>query len=191
MSAEASFADLLRRVRAGDAPAAVELVKKYEPAIRMEVRLRLRDQRLRRLFDSMDVCQSVLASFFTRAAAGQYDLEKPEQLVKLLVAITRNKVAFQARRQHAQRRDNRRMESIDPAETLESREIGPDRIVEAQDLLHAFRERLTSEERQLADLRGQGKSWEEIATDLGGTPNARRVQLARAADRVAREMGLD
>jgi hypothetical protein len=36
-------------------------------------------------------------------------------LVKLLVGMTRNKVAFQARKQRALGRDHRRVEALDPA----------------------------------------------------------------------------
>ena len=88
MSASDDFKELVGRMRAGDDDAAAELVRQYEPLIRREVRLRLEDRRLRRTFDSMDVCQSVLASFFVRAAAGQYDLDEPAQLVRLLVTST-------------------------------------------------------------------------------------------------------
>ena len=42
------------------------------------MRIHLRDVRLRRVLDSTDICQSVLASFFVRAALGQYDLDTPE-----------------------------------------------------------------------------------------------------------------
>src|SRR6476469_3927983 len=89
------YTDFIRRIRQGDERAAEELIRRYEPEIRLEIRtlLRLRDPRLRRVFDSMDICQSVLASFFVRAAAGQYELDRPEQLVRLLVAIARTKVA--------------------------------------------------------------------------------------------------
>ena len=58
-------------------------------------------------------------------------------------------------------------------------------------VLGEFRRRLTEEERRLADLRGEGYTWEEIAARVGGTPQARRKQLARAVDRVARELELD
>ena len=77
MSELRSFEELLQQVRAGDQEAARQLVQRYEPAIRRAVRFRLADSRLARLMDSMDICQSVLASFFLRAAAGQYDLERP------------------------------------------------------------------------------------------------------------------
>jgi RNA polymerase sigma-70 factor (ECF subfamily) len=187
-----SFAAFLRRVRAGDAQAAAELVRQYESAIRLEVRLRLRNLRLRRVLDSMDICQSVLASFFVRAAAGQYDLDDPTQLLKLLVVIARNKVAYQARRERAQCRDNRRVEPVDPGD-LEVAAVGPapSQLVAGEELLREFRQRLTAEERHLADLRAQDQGWAEIAAQLGGTPQARRMQWTRAVERVARQLGLE
>jgi RNA polymerase sigma factor (sigma-70 family) len=183
---QTAFADFIRRIRAGDAQAAAELVQQYEPVIRLEVKLRLSDPRLRRLFDSMDICQSVLASFFVRSALGHYDLEELGQLVKLLAGMARNKVAFQARHQRRLRRDHRRLEAVEH-EQLEAAAVcpSPSRHVAARELLEAFRERLSTEERALADLRGQGHTWAEIAAELGGTPQARRKQLARAVERAA------
>ena len=105
-SEASDFDDLIRRVRAGDEAAAAGLVRRYEPAIRRAVRIRLADTRLARAFDSMDVCQSVLASFFVRAALGQYELDTPDQLLRLLATITRNKLADQARKQRVDRREN-------------------------------------------------------------------------------------
>jgi RNA polymerase sigma-70 factor (ECF subfamily) len=188
-----TFADFMRRIRAGDEQAAAELVRRYEPLIRREVRLHLEDRRLSRLFDSMDVCQSVLGSFFLRAAAGQYDLEQPEQLVRLLVTMARNKLASAARGQHRQRRDQRR-ESAGGAEELAGLadpRPGPEESVAGAELLRRFRDALSAEERQLVDLRGEGLAWADVAARLGGTAQARRMQLARAVDRVARELGIE
>ena len=192
MSDDNAFVDLIGRLRVGDPRAAEELVRAYEPAIRMEVHCRLRDPRLRRAFDSMDVCQSVLASFFVRAAAGEYDLEQPDQLRKLLVGMARKKLFFQVRKQRAQRRDVRRLEPIirDDAAAATT-DPSPSRLCEAMDLLHSFQQRLTPEERQLAELRAQGREWPDIAARVGGTPGGRRKQLTRAIDRVAQELGLD
>jgi RNA polymerase sigma-70 factor (ECF subfamily) len=188
-----AFTALMTRVRAGDEQAATELVRQYEPLIRREVRLRLEDRRLGRLFDSMDVCQSVLASFFLRTAAGQYDLERPEQLIKLLVSMTRNKLASAARRQHRQRRDNRRVVSgkAEALDAVASAGPSPSSLVAGQELLARLRQSLTEEEQQIADLRGQGLAWAEVAARLGGTAQARRMQLVRAVERIARELGLD
>jgi RNA polymerase sigma-70 factor (ECF subfamily) len=192
MSEQNTFAEFVRRIRAGDELAAAELVRQYEPLIRREVRLQLEDRRLCRLFDSMDVCQSVLASFFVRTAAGQYDLERPEQLLKLLVTMARNKLASAARGQHRQRRDNRRTAgSPEGLEQVADEGPSPSDQVAGKELLDRLRQALSDEERQLADLRGQGLAWGDIADRIGGTAQARRMQLARAVERVARELGLE
>ena len=192
MADDSTFAEFLRRIRAGDEQAAAELVRRYESAVRVEVRMRLADSRLRRILDTMDICQSVLASFFVRAALGEYDLEKPGHLIKLLAGMVCKKVAFQVRKHHAQRRDCRLVADT-PPEGLETPASGasPSRLAAGRELLDEVRRRLTAEERQLADLRAEGHQWAEIAARLGGSPKARCKQLARAARRVGRELGLD
>lgn len=193
MVEEHEFPSFIQRVRAGDERAAEELVRLYEPIIRREVRLHLEDYQLRRLFDSMDICQSVLASFFIRAAVGQYELNAPDQLGKLLVAMTRNKLASAVRTQHRLKRDQRKDASIESGRVppLIDPAPLPDETIVGRELLQRVRERLSEEERQLADSRGDGESWEEIAHRLGGSAQARRMQLARAVDRVSAELGLD
>lgn len=191
MSEADSHADLIRRVRAGHPDAAEALWRLYEPYLRRELRLRLRDPRLRRLFDETDVCPSVMASFFVRAAAGEFQLDGPDQLRGLVVRMGRHKLADQARRHRAQRRDCRRVEQLpEEGDVLPGAGPSPSRTVAWRDLLQQFRDRLTPEERQLADLRAQGRSWPEIAAVVGGTADTRRVQLSRAVARVAAEMGL-
>src|SRR4051812_1557816 len=111
MTEEISFHDLIRRVRGGDEQAARELVRIYEPAIRREARVRLVDPRLRRVFDSMDICQSVFSSFFVRAAMGQYELDQPAQLLRLLTAMSRKKLIDHAREEQAAKRDHRRLQA--------------------------------------------------------------------------------
>jgi RNA polymerase sigma factor (sigma-70 family) len=187
---EHSFANFIRRIRAGDPEAAVELIRQFEPAIRLEVRRRLSDPALYRQFDSVDICQSVMLSFFMRARAGQYELDQPQQLLKLLVAMAHNKLAVQARKLRTQRRDSRR-EVVASDPQLKATAPGPDRVVAGQDLLREVRRYLSAEERHLTELRGEGHTWPEIAATLGGTPQARRRQLTRALDRVARRLGLD
>jgi RNA polymerase sigma factor (sigma-70 family) len=186
------FCDLIGRVRAGDADAAEELWQRFEPILRREIRLRLRDSRLRQRFDENDVCQSVMASFFVRAAAGQYELTGAEQLQRLLIQMGRNKLASQTRRHQAARRDCRRAGQLPTGEdeTI-GQEATPSKIVAWRELLQQFRDRLDEDERRLADLRAQGRSWLEIVDQLGGSPDGRRVQLNRAIARVAQELGLD
>jgi RNA polymerase sigma-70 factor (ECF subfamily) len=185
-----SFADLVRRVRAGDPDAAADLVRRYEPAIRRFVRVRL-GGRVGAQFDSMDVCQSVLGSFFLRAAAGQYALDSPADLIKLLTAMARNKLAFQVRRQRAKKRDVGRDVPADAGPEPAAAATSPSRQVAARELLGELERRLSPEERQLVELRTQGHDWAAIAEHLNGTAEALRKKHSRALDRVAQELGLE
>jgi RNA polymerase sigma-70 factor (ECF subfamily) len=152
----------------------------------------MEDRRLHRVFDSMDISQSVLISFFARASTGHFELETPEQLLNLLMQMTRNKLALQVRRQRARRRDSRRVDAIRVDELLvESSDPGPSQLAADHDLIAAVRLRLGEEERQIADLRAEGWEWSEIAGRLGGSAQARRMQLARAISRVAKALKLD
>lgn len=191
MSTTTSFESWIARIRAGDADAATELVRQYERAVRVAVRVKLTDPRLRTHFDSMDVCQSVLASFFVRAAAGQFDLQSPEQLVGLLVKMARNKLLMQVRHHRQQQRDvDRNAADNGDAPTLADHGPGPVREASARELLQTVLDRLTPAERDLALRRGQGDEWVQIAAEQGEAPNTVRMRLSRAIDRVAAELGL-
>jgi RNA polymerase sigma factor (sigma-70 family) len=194
-----SFRALIARVRAGDEQAAAELVRHYEPAIRRAARVRLVDTRLNRLLDSMDICQSVMASFFVRAALGQFDLDTPDQLLRLLATMTRNKLVGHVKGQAAARRDFRRLTAAQAAHDGEPDAIAqipgqyptPSRDVAARELLDEALRRLSPDERRILDFREQGGQWAQIATELGSSPEALRKRFVRAVDRVALELGLD
>jgi RNA polymerase sigma-70 factor (ECF subfamily) len=187
-----SFDDLMQRVRSGDPRASAELVRRYEPAIRLAVRARLTDPRLRRLLDSMDICQSVLASFFVRVGAGQYDLDQPGQLIRLLKTMARNKLIKQAERHRADRRDVRRQQYSGFMEhELAAEEPSPSKVVADRELLVQFRNRLTERERQVVDLRQAGRTWQEVADAVGGTPDVERIKHARVVTRFLQAIGLE
>lgn len=192
MSDASTFEELIRRVRAWDQDAAAELVGRYEPTIRRAVRFRLANARLGNLLDSTDICQSVLKSFFLRAAAGQYDLGSPEKVLGLLTAMARNKLASQARRQRSQKRGGHHVAIGDQGhEWLVAPGTGPGGEAALRDLLQEVQRRLSSDERRLLELRNEGHDWPAIAAELGGGAGALRQKLARAIDRVAGELGLD
>jgi RNA polymerase sigma-70 factor (ECF subfamily) len=192
MSELCDFEELIRRVRAGDESAAVELVRTYEPVVRRFVRVRLGAGRLRQALDSMDICQEVLGSFFVRVALGQYDLDTPRDLLNLLVSMARNKLAMKARRAQPEQANSpdgppRRVDET----ALPARGLDPSQEVALGELLGKVRAQLSEDESRLADLRSQGRPWREIAAEVGDTPEALRMRLARAADRVARRFQLE
>src|SRR5436305_920725 len=98
MPPDPAFREMIGRLRAGDPSAAAELLKHYEPEVRRYIRVHLMSPRLHRFLDSGDIFQSVLAAFFVNVVDGQFDLEEPEQLIKLLVTMAHHKIVDYARK---------------------------------------------------------------------------------------------
>jgi RNA polymerase sigma factor (sigma-70 family) len=181
----------VRRIRAGDDQAAEELVNRFESLIRREVRLRISGSQFDRAFDSLDVSQSVLANFFVRAAIGQFELEHPDQLARLLVTMARNKLVSRVRSERRQIRDIRRVTvASDALDRVADEQPSPSEIFTRKELLERLRTLLSDEERQIIDLRNQGLCWEEVATKLGGSGQARRMQMSRGIERLTRQLGV-
>jgi DNA-directed RNA polymerase specialized sigma24 family protein len=148
-----SLGALFGRVRAGDQHAATELVRRYEPALRRLVRLRLRDRQLRRLLDSADVGQAVLLHFLVRVASGEYECYTPEQVLKLLATMARRHLVNLALREQAAKRDYRRLATVPVEEcAVAARGSSPSQHVAAQELLNKARLLLTPDERRLLEL---------------------------------------
>ena len=186
---EIAFDLLLARVRKGDSEAATALLQQYEPQIRRMVRVRLTDASLRRQFDTLDICQSVWGDFFVRMGTGQFEIDTPAALVKLLATMTRHKLINRSQRQRAAKRDVRRLEkqSADEMDVAGS-EATPSRIVSGRELLAIVRQRLDDDDRYLADERAKGRSWIELAEELHTEPDALRMRLARATRRISHDV---
>lgn len=186
LSAE-KFDQLMARVRDGDETAASELLLNYEPEIRREIRLRLTNPKLRRIVDTMDISQSVFGNFFSRVAHGQFDLTSPAQLMALLLKMANNKVIDRHRREVVRRTyDHVEQKEDVVAETTSTASS----IVSGKELLSEFRNRLSDSEQQIADMRKNGMSWDEISKELGENPDALRKRLGRACDRAIQELGI-
>jgi len=193
MSSDQSFRALLAQVRAGNEEAAAALVQQYEPAIRRAVRVRLTDPALRRVMDSVDVCQSVLANFFVRMQAGQFDLESPKQLLNLLITMAQNRLRDHVRGQHAECRDQRRVlaDGAPALEAVADEQATPSQIVAAKEMFQRMCGQLSPEEKYLVDQRALGREWQELADELGGSADALRMKLTRALNRLSGPLGLD
>lgn len=186
------FLEQLRSIRAGE-PRAVELfVASYEPFIRRTIRHRLGRAALQSVADSIDVCQSVMGSFLIRMSAGEYELNSERDLQKLLVAIAQNKFSAMQRRELAEKRDRRITVPLDSIGDIEDyRQSNNEHSARQVELLSAFEQLLSSEERKLFDMRRQGLEWAMIAEELKESPVVLRKRLSRAVQRVARELGIE
>src|SRR5262249_44907020 len=154
----------------------------YEPLVRRGLRLRLRDARFRLQLDSMDIFQSVMARFFFHLMAGQYDLQDPTDLTKLLSTMASNKLAERVRHEQSLLRDRRRTLGAVDEMNLTGRTDTPSQIAMGRELMDAVQSRMTEEECRVLELRRSGHEWSEIATLCGGSGEGRRKQLSRTLD---------
>jgi len=184
----AEFRALLARVRASDPSAARELVGAYGPALQREVRGRLADPRLGRTVGENDVVQAVLGNFFVRVALGQYDLEGPEDLLKLWAVMARNKVTSSARKRDVARDGEPFAEgaSVDVSPS----EPSPVALANLAKLAVEARGRLAPELLQVVTLREEGLSWTEVGQRVGGSPGALRKRLTRVLDDLVESLGV-
>lgn len=181
-----AFRELMRRVRDRDPAAWDELFQRYEPELRRAVRVRLAEQRLRCLLDSADICQSILANFYVCAAAGRYEVDSPEQLLQLLLKMAHNRLTDKLRKYQLE------FEHRDPRGTplLDGLPARSGRPVDLDNQVHALLQRLSPQERDLAEQRLAGRSWDALATERAISPEALRKRHARAIDQAAAELGL-
>lgn len=187
-----SFRQLLMRLQAGDGDAAAELVREYEPLVRREIRMRMRDPRLRRSLDSVDVAQSVLASFFANVGLKAYSINSPEELIRLLMVMARRNLYSKIRHERQEKRDHRRLAGVDVDVVVSAnRDSTPSQWVANRELLQMIRDRMTNAERRIADLRSSDLSWDEIARREQRSAQACRMQLSRAIRRITEELGFE
>jgi len=164
-----SIPDLLARIRNGDEGAARELLRRYEPKVRLVVRRQL-PRLLRSRFDSLDFLQSVWGSFFHQIRTGPSDLKEEQSLIAFLAWAARNKVIDQYRRAATLKQDVRREERIGAPGQVESRRAPadtPSQLAQAHETYNRLRELLPEDRRVILDLKASGHSCKEIGDRLG------------------------
>ncbi|HKI36771.1 MAG TPA: ECF-type sigma factor [Gemmataceae bacterium] len=178
---------LLERLRAGDpeasADATTRLWARYFSALMELARKRLPGN-ARRAADEEDIALSALDSFCRGEAAGRFPfLEDRDALWRLLATITLRKVSDVIEREGRKKRGSGRAPAGAGAlDELLAHEPSPDMAAELADDLRHLIERLDDDKlRQLASLKIQGHTEEEMAVELGVSPRTvrRKLELIR------------
>jgi DNA-directed RNA polymerase specialized sigma24 family protein len=184
MSTSDSFSELRSGLFAGDEEAAAHLFARYAARLIALARARL-GSRFQAKLDPEDVVQSALGSFFRRCAAGQFDLDGPEQLWSLLALFTLRKCGRQFDLYNAARRDARRESRADSGEDsaaatpLPGHEPGPEEAAMLAEAVQRVEGQLTSPlKRQIFEMSLQGHAVADIAREL--QYYERGVERARA-----------
>jgi RNA polymerase sigma-70 factor, ECF subfamily len=175
--------DLLKLWRAGDQDAARQLFDRYVNQLLALARRRI-SQRIAGRVDAEDIVQSVFRTFFHRAREGQFQIDDPDDLVKLLARITVHKtlrqVAFHKRgKRDAGRETGQGEDGNDQLMTVLAGEPGPEETAILLDAMEQFLAKLEPKDRQILQLRMEGYSNVEIADKLGITDRKIRRLMER------------
>jgi RNA polymerase sigma factor (sigma-70 family) len=174
-----SVTSWLRQLETGDSEgkrrAAEELAKRYAEPLAKFIRSKI-GTRLQRRVDSDDLLQETLAAFFLKQQVGGNTLNDREEFWALILTIASNKVASEARRNNAQRRDMRREQAIHGEGDDNRGEIdlpSPQRdeteMLQIAEELDALLESLPADHREVAKLLIEGYTHKEIADRVGCT----------------------
>ncbi len=198
MNGELSLPALLTLTLEGDQQASAKLLQQLQPVIRRAVRVHLPPtDPLRRLFDSLDISQSVLMNFLTKARVGAIGFRSSEELRSLLRQMASQKMIDKNRSAEAECRDHRREVGDAALSNVLQPGLRPDEIVADRELYQKVRRCLTHREREIADLWVAGHQFPDIAAeiqDAHGKPmksNAVRMALERAFQRVVGQLSED
>lgn len=155
---------LLQRFRRGQEDAATVLYLRYAKRLNALARSKCSPALAHRV-EPEDIVQSVFRSFFRKAADGLYDVPEGEDLWKLFLVITLNKIYAKSVFHHARKRDVRL--TVNAADLDESA-LGRDEpdnqaLAELQMVVGEILDKLPAVCRQMIELRIQGHEVADIA----------------------------
>lgn len=175
------LAELLEAYRTGDPDAQTELLERLETQLRGLVRALLGKQ-IRSERDSMDVCQSLLLAFHLQAKSGKVAFDSEEAFRAYLRTMIRHKLANLSDRIKTAKRgggakpaqaDELPLPSFDPSASM---------VAGTAELRQKLENALTKEELAILEGRLAGRTNQEIAEELGKSPDAVRMTWNRARD---------
>lgn len=174
--------ELCELLNRGDAAAAEEVFRSYEPYLRMVVRRQL-TPRLRAKFDSIDVVQSVWTNVLQGLREAYWEFADEAHLRAFLIRLTHNRfISFY--RQHRASLAREQSLSHAGAEHLPaSRQERPSEVVQANELWDLLLAISPPDHHELLRLKNRGVSLAEIASRTGLHESSIRRILYRLEDR--------
>lgn len=190
-TASDQIAQLFAAARQGDENAILAIVTRFEPELRIVARQRLAPA-LHPYLDSMDLVQSVQKSLLRGIRQQRFDITSQERLLGLLHVMLRRKVARQWRKHRRQIRlgtaatDGDELPP-DPLALIPDNAAGPARQSMNHEQIERLLGKLDACDRELIQLRLEGRTTAEAARMMQLNPDVVRVRLSRLRRRL-REM---
>lgn len=179
--------DVIRRVQSGDSTAREQLLARFLPLLRRWAHGRLPRQ-IRDMNDTDDLVQVTLVKALSRL--GEFDSAGPGAFLAYLRMALLNQVRDEIRR-HQRRPEHAQIDlelSDCDAPPLIDQLVGSERVRAYEQALAALPKR----QQGLIVMRVEfGMSYPEIAVEVGGTPDAARVMVARAILLLSRQLAIE
>jgi RNA polymerase sigma factor (sigma-70 family) len=174
---------LLEKLSRGDQEAAEQVLKAYEPYLRMVVR-RYLPERLRAKFDSIDVVQSVWIHVLHGLRAARWQFLDRSRLLAFLVRLARRRLTSRLRHFHTALLHEQPIKtSLDVLPAPHAPH--PSEIAEANELWHTMLSLCPPQHHDLLRLRRLGLSLAEVAARTGMHEGSVRRILRRLARQLA------
>jgi RNA polymerase sigma-70 factor (ECF subfamily) len=154
---------LLVRFRAGEQDAATALYLRYAKRLQSLARKQTASDLARR-FDPDDVVQSVFRTFFRRVAQGHYDIPAGDELWRLFLIISLNKVRDLAAFHRAAKRDVAATVGVAGSSSAQAATTDGEALAALQMVIDDTLARLPDVQRRMVELRIEGHDVAAIAT---------------------------
>ncbi len=176
---------------ASEMPKSIEEVwHRYGDQLRRRARTRLRQYGLSGQAESMDICNDVMADLVRRSSRTTEPAGIEDMMGYILRAID-NQVLDTFRTLARQCRDFRRVDGTSIEEMpLGTTTLTPSQIAIRQEVLDRVRRLLGPDDALAVDMMLENRDWKEIGSLLGIEPDAARMRVRRAIDRVRKKVGL-
>lgn len=191
---EEASTDLIGRWRDGDQLAASALYQRYVERLSGVVTAQL-SQKFKSRMDADDVLQSSCRSFFRRVQDGQFEFDQDDDVWKLLVTITLNKLRNQIRKHSAAKRDagqeSRPSDNDRPDDYFVQKLASTPEPVEAfafSETIESIADRLSPQHALMLVQRLEGHSQQEIADSFGTSDRSIRRMLDDIKEFINREV---
>ena len=188
---DASLVGYLARAEAGDETAVNELIKSYEPILRVMVRGKL-PRVLKPRFDTSDFLQLVWKSVFAKERLDLTQFENERRFLAFLQGVVRNKINYQYRRMAgtAKYRIGReqplyvRQGDREIAQEIPASGSSPSAEAQADDRLAQILAGHGDFSAKVVNLRRLGLTYEEVAEELGVHESVARRVIQEMRDRM-------
>lgn len=196
MQEQFSDNELIDNWRGGDGDAATVLYQRYLQKLLNLIGLHL-SARFNPRFDAEDVAQSVFKSLFRRAEGGEFTFGDDADFWKLLLTIALNKVRNRVRFHEADKRAASREVSATTGDadgyimSRLSKNPTAAETVAFSDLFTSMLYCLTKGEQQLLQMRLEGYTQQEIASQLNVDERTVRRMFVRIRKRVVKNFAAD